>query len=415
MDADSSGERIFLDGEVPFGCSCHEDKNFACDAHEIVVEELQKQKVSERTNEFIRKYFPLTSMEEWSDWKWQMTNSIVTSDQLRRFIDLNDSEILAIRKSQTGLPLRITPYYLSLLMESKESSLTRTMIPSLNEFHIHKGEKSDPLNENSDTVVPGLVHRYPDRVLFTVTNFCFSFCRYCTRSHSVGKKLKKQMSSQWEQAFEYIKSKPEVRDILISGGDPLTLDDDVLEYILKRLRQIPHVEIIRIGTKAPVVMPQRITKKLVSVLRKYNPLMISIHFTHPDELTQECKFACNRIADAGIPMGSQTVLLKGVNDELTTIKSLMHGLLQVRVRPYYLYQCDPIPGSRHFRTPVEKGIEIIDGLRGHTSGYAVPDFVIDAPGGGGKISILPNCVLSMENSEVVLRNYMHKIYRYPNN
>jgi lysine 2,3-aminomutase len=412
MEADCSGEPIFLDEGVPVGFPCLNDRDIAFNTHNTAVEKLQK--VSERTSEFIRRYFPLTTIDEWNDWKWQRAKSIVTSDQLSKFLDLQDSEKLAIKKSIKGLPLRITPYYLSLLV-GEDNCIKKTMIPSLNEFHIHKGEKTDPLNENSDTVVPGIVHRYPDRVLFTVTNFCFSFCRYCTRSHSVGKKLKKQMSPTWELALDYIKSNSEIRDVLISGGDPLVLEDEAIEFLLKRLREIPHVEIIRIGTKAPVVMPQRITANLVNMLNKYHPLMMSIHFTHPRELTDECRVACNRIADAGIPMGSQTVLLKGVNDDLLTIRSLMHELLKVRVRPYYLYQCDPIPGSKHFRTSVQKGIEIMDGLKGHTSGYAIPNYVIDAPGGGGKISILPEYVISLNDEEVVLRNYMNNIYHYPNN
>ena len=235
-----------------------------------------------------------------------------------------------------------------------------------------------------------LVHRYPDRVLFLVTDFCSSYCRYCTRSHMIAGKGKSHASSDWDEALKYIREHSEIRDVLLSGGDPLTLPDEKLRYLFSELRSIPHVEIIRIGTKVPVVLPQRITPALVRLLRKFHPLYISIHFTHPEEITPEVSQACNRLADAGIPMGSQTVLLKGINDDPGVFKTLMHELLKIRVRPYYLYQCDPVPGSAHFRTPVDKGIEIIRSLRGFTSGYAVPHFVIDAPGGGGKIPILPN-------------------------
>jgi len=276
------------------------------------------------------------------------------------------------------------------------------------------GEESDPLDEENDSPVPGLVHRYPDRVLFLVTNFCSTYCRYCTRSRMVGKPKEHCVSlDRWEKAIDYIAKTKTVRDVLLSGGDPLTLSDERIEWLLSRLRKIPHVEIVRIGRKVPVVLPMRITKELVRMVKKYHPLWMNIHFSHPDELTAETKYACERLADAGIPLGSQTVLLKDVNDSVDVIKNLMHGLLQMRVRPYYLYQCDPIPGSAHFRTPVKKGIEIIEGLRGHTTGLAVPNFVIDAPGGGGKIPLIPEYVKGYEGSDLVLRNYAQKYYRYP--
>jgi lysine 2,3-aminomutase len=258
------------------------------------------------------------------------------------------------------------------------------------------------------------VHRYPDRVLFLVTGFCTTYCRYCTRSRMVGGSGDKSLKrSQLEEAIAYIERTPTVRDVLISGGDPLSLGDERLEWIVSSIRRIPHVEFVRIGSKVPVVMPQRITPALVKMLRKYHPLWMSIHFNHPDEITPEVAEACERLADAGIPLGSQSVLLKGVNDSVETMKRLVHNLLKIRVRPYYLYQCDPISGSGHFRASVEKGLEIIRGLRGHTTGYAVPQFVVDAPGGGGKIPLLPDYVAGREGSDLVLRNYEGKLFRYP--
>jgi lysine 2,3-aminomutase len=258
------------------------------------------------------------------------------------------------------------------------------------------------------------VHRYPDRVLFLVTRFCSTNCRYCTRSRIVGSEHGQAgMKHCWQQAIDYIESTPRVRDVLVSGGDPLTLSDEKLEWLLSRLRKIPHVEMIRVGTKVPVVLPQRITPALARILKRYHPLWMSIHFTHPRELTLETAAACIRLADAGIPLGSQTVLLAGINDNVDTMKALVHGLLRIRVKPYYLYQCDPILGSAHFRTPVQKGLEIIAGLRGHTTGYAVPTYVIDAPGGGGKIPLLPDSVVGRKGEDLVLRNYQGRVFRYP--
>jgi lysine 2,3-aminomutase len=277
-----------------------------------------------------------------------------------------------------------------------------------------RGENDDPLGEDSHSPVPGLVHRYPDRVLLLVTNFCSVYCRYCTRARMVGSVGERSVKkSDIEAALDYIEQTPVVRDVLISGGDPLSLDDDRLEYILKRLRKISHVEFVRIGSKQPVVQPMRITPTLTRILKRYHPLWMSLHFTHVDEITPEVTEACGRLADAGIPLGSQTVLLKGVNDDTVTMKKLMHGLLRIRVKPYYLYQCDPISGSAHFRTPVAKGIELIRGLRGHTSGYAVPTFVVDAPNGGGKTAIAPDYVVGYDNGDLVLQSYDGGHYRYP--
>jgi lysine 2,3-aminomutase len=287
-------------------------------------------------------------------------------------------------------------------------------VPVLGEYETSRGENADPLGEDSHSPVPGLVHRYPDRVLLLVTNFCSVYCRYCTRARMVGSVGERSVKkTDIELALDYIGGNEAIRDVLISGGDPLSLDDDRLEYILKRLRKMRHIEFIRIGSKQPVVQPMRITPALTRILKRYHPLWMSLHFTHPDELTPEVAEACGRLADAGIPLGSQTVLLKGVNDDLETMKQLVQGLLKIRVRPYYLYQADPISGSAHFRTPVSKGVELIRGLRGHTTGYAVPTYVIDAPDGGGKIPIAPDYIVGYEGSDLLLKSYDGGTYRYP--
>jgi len=370
--------------------------------------------VSNRSSEFIRRYFPLANAESWNDWRWQLRNSFTTAEALSRVMTLTDDEINTLNRLKGRLPLRITPYYLSLIYDSEPwSPLRRTMIPTSDELIITDAEKADPLNEMGSSPVPGIVHRYPDRALFTVTQFCSSYCRYCTRSHSVGK-LGHLTKGEWERAFEYLREHTEIRDVIISGGDPLTMNDSKIEYLLSNLRAIKHIEILRIGTKVPAVLPQRITPQLVNMLKKYHPLFLSIHFTHPDEITPETRRACEMLADAGMPLGSQTVLLSGINDDPATMKSLMQKLLTVRVRPYYIYQCDLIPGSSHFRTTIEKGIEVIENLRGHTSGYAVPQFVVDAPGGGGKIPILPHYVVESGPEKWVLRNYKQNRYTYPN-
>jgi lysine 2,3-aminomutase len=292
-----------------------------------------------------------------------------------------------------------------------EDPLRLCVVPRADELRVDPREDPDPLGEGHDEAVPGLVHRYPDRVLFLVTNFCSTYCRYCTRSRVVGDSLYPQ--DRWKLGLDYIRAHPEVRDVLVSGGDPLTLPDALLDKLLSSIRAIPHVQIIRLGTKTPTVLPQRITHALTRILKRYHPLYISIHASHAREFTPEAVAACGRLANAGIPLGSQTVLLKGVNDDTGTMKELMHKLLSARVRPYYLYQCDPVRGTSHFRTPVEKGLEIIAGLRGFTSGYAVPTFVIDAPGGGGKIPVTANHVRGEENGYLVLNNYENKRFRYP--
>lgn len=370
--------------------------------------------ISQRCRQFLRDFYPHATETDWASWNWQIRNSINTPEQIQRIIGLTVEEFDAIQR-RTALPFRITPYYASLMSPTDPSqAIRRSVVPVVDEYTMSPGEEQDPLSEEHQSPVPGLVHRYPDRVLFLTTGFCSTYCRYCTRSRMVGNNGKFRSSiTQWQQAIAYIEATPQVRDVLLSGGDPLTLPDSHLDYLLSSIRRIPHVEIIRIGTKAPVVLPQRITPKLMRILKKYQPLMMSIHFTHPDELTPETKAACNMLADSGVPLGSQTVLLKGINDNVDTLKSLFHGLLKVRVRPYYLYQCDPILGSAHFRTTVEKGIEMIEGLRGHTSGYAIPHYVVDAPGGGGKIPLLPDYFQGRADGQVILRNYERKIFRYP--
>jgi len=368
-----------------------------------------------RTALFLKQFFPGASLDDWNDWRWQLRHRIVDIDTLGHFLHLSDDERTINDHGMKGFPMAVTPYYASLLdRENPRQPLRRTVVPTIAEKVCSPGEAIDPLDEDHDSPVPGIVHRYPDRVLFMVTDFCFTHCRYCTRSRLVGSSTKSPFTrAQWERAIAYIESKHAVRDVLISGGDPLTLPDEALEWLLSRLRRIRHVEFLRIGTKAPVVLPQRITSGLTRMLKRYHPLWMSIHFTHPDKLTPEVQEACARLADAGIPLGSQTVLLAGVNDDLDTMKRLMHGLLKIRVKPYYLYQCDPIVGSAHFKTPVKKGIEIISGLRGYTSGYAVPTFVIDAPGGGGKIPIYPESMVGRDGDDLLIRNYQSRIYRYP--
>lgn len=372
--------------------------------------------ISDNSHAFRKRFYPKATSREWNDWRWQNRNRLTTLPSLARVLSLTEDETAAMQAHRGSLPVGVTPYYASLLdPNDPQQPLRRTVMPVGSEFIRLPGEADDPLGEDGHTVVPGLVHRYPDRVLFLVTNFCTTYCRYCTRSRMVGSTDADRAvtRSQWEQAIAYIQAHHEIRDVLISGGDPLSLSDERLEYLLSSLRRIPHVEFLRIGTKIPVVMPQRITPQLVRMLKKYHPLWMSIHFLHPDEVTQEVAEACERLADAGIPLGSQTVLLKGVNDDVDTMKSLVHGLLKIRVRPYYLYQCDPISGSGHFRTPVSKGLEIIRGLRGHTTGYAVPTFVIDAPGGGGKIPLLPEYVAGRDGDDLLLVNFEGKVYRYP--
>jgi len=372
--------------------------------------------LSLHSREFKKKFYSDVSVAEWNDWKWQVRHRIKNLTELSRVIQLSEDEKSAIEKHTGALPVGVTPYYASLLDQTDpHHGLRRTHIPVNGEYLRAPGEADDPLSEDHDTAVPGLVHRYPDRVLFLTTGFCSTYCRYCTRSRMVGEAGGEYTfsTSQWEKAAQYIEAHPEIRDCLLSGGDPLTIGDDKLEWLLARLRSIKHLEFIRIGTKVPVVLPQRITPQLTRMLKRYHPLWMSIHFTHPDELTPEVTESCTRLADAGIPLGSQTVLLKGINDNVDTMKELVHGLLKIRVRPYYIYQCDPVSGTAHFRTSVEKGLEIMKGLRGHTTGYACPTFVVDAPNGGGKIPLLPDYIVGREGDDLLLTNFEGGTYRYP--
>lgn len=370
-------------------------------------------KESRRVKLFRRAHYPTVTDSEWNDWRWQSRHRVRNLAQLEGLIELSADERKALSEAGSMLPLGITPYYMSLMdpVDAGEA-LRRTVIPTTREFLRLPGEADDPLGEDGHSPVPGLVHRYPDRVLFLALDFCTTYCRYCTRSRVVGHGELAPSEARLEAMFSYIRAHSEIRDVLISGGDPLSLADDKLDHILGKLREIPHVEFIRIGTKMPAVLPQRITPNLVRILRKHHPIWMSLHFLHPSECTWESFTACARLSDAGIPLGSQTVLLKGVNDSVPVMKDLMHRMLLMRVRPYYLYQCDPISGSAHFRTSIQTGLDIIEGLRGHTTGYGVPTYVVDAPGGGGKIPLQPRYLVGRDGDDVVLRNYEMHEYRY---
>ena len=378
------------------------------------VESASSNRVRPARPAFRAEFYPACSVENWSDWRWQLRHRIRDAAGLERVFGLSPEERSAVAGLGGRLPVGITPYYASLIDRADPADpLRRMMIPLTGELSHGPGEADDPLAEDEFMPVPGLVHRYPDRVLFLVTNFCATYCRYCTRGRMVGQTGEYHFNTaQYELALEYIRDHPEIRDVLLSGGDPLTMQDDRLDWILSRLQEIPHVEFLRVGSKVPVVLPQRITRDLCRMLRRHNPLWLSVHFMHPNELTREVGEACGRLADSGIPLGAQIVLLRGVNDDVETMRALMHGLLRFRVRPYYIYQCDPISGSAHLRTSIEKGLEIIAGLRGSTTGYAVPTYVIDAPGGGGKIPVFPDTLVGREGDYAVLRNYEGKQYRY---
>lgn len=351
--------------------------------------------------------------EEWDDWRWQLRNRITRAEQLRLLLNLNEEEIASIDASKGRMATAITPYFAKLMSRTDPNCpIRRQAIPTPEEFHFSPHDLLDPCAEDENSPVHGLVHRYPDRVLLLVTDKCAVYCRYCTRRRIVGSSEKCITENELDEAIGYIQSTKKIRDVLISGGDPLLLEDDHLEGILAKVRKIPHVEIIRIGTRVPVTLPQRITPALTNMLRKYHPLWVSIHFSHPKEVTKEVRRSCGLLVDAGIPLGSQTVLLRGINDKPFIMKRLMHELLKIRVRPYYIYQCDLAMGTEHFRTPIAVGINIIEKLRGHTTGYAVPSFVIDAPGGGGKIPVGPTYLISQDKGRMVLRNYQGKVFEY---
>ena len=357
--------------------------------------------------------FPNVTDEQWNDWKWQVKNRIETLEDLKKYVSLTPEEEEGVKKTLQTLRMAITPYYVSLIdPNNPECPVRKQAVPTGKETYQSPADLLDPLHEDEDSPVPGLTHRYPDRVLLLITDMCSMYCRHCTRRRLAGQKDGESAIERIDRAIEYIAKTPQVRDVLLSGGDALMVSDERLEYIISRLRQIPHVEIVRIGSRTPVVCPQRITDDLVNMLKKYHPIWLNTHFNHPQEVTKEAAEACAKLANAGIPLGNQTVLLRGVNDCVNTMKKLMHELVKMRVRPYYIYQCDLSMGIEHFRTPVSKGIEIIEGLRGHTSGYAVPTFVVDAPGGGGKTPVMPQYVISQAPGKVVLRNFEGVITTY---
>ncbi len=360
-----------------------------------------------------KELFPNVTDEQWNDWKWQVKNRIETLEDLKKYVSLTPEEEEGVKKTLQTLRMAITPYYISLIdPNNPDCPVRKQAVPTGKETYQSPADLLDPLHEDEDSPVPGLTHRYPDRVLLLITDMCSMYCRHCTRRRFAGQKDGESAIERIDRAIEYIAKTPQVRDVLLSGGDSLMVSDERLEYIISRLRQIPHVEIVRLGSRTPVVCPQRITDDLVNMLKKYHPVWLNTHFNHPQEVTKEAAEACAKLANAGIPLGNQTVLLRGVNDCVNTMKKLMHELVKMRVRPYYIYQCDLSMGIEHFRTPVSKGIEIIEGLRGHTSGYAVPTFVVDAPGGGGKTPVMPQYVISQAPGKVVLRNFEGVITTY---
>jgi lysine 2,3-aminomutase len=354
------------------------------------------------------------SNDEWNDWHWQLRNRITTVEQLKLVLPLTEEEEQGIRRALTKFRMAITPYFASLMEPGNPRCPIRLQaVPQLAETHLSEHDLLDPLHEDRDSPVPGLTHRYPDRVLLLVTDLCAMYCRHCTRRRYAGTYDGSRSKEELVQAIEYIRQTTAIRDVVVSGGDGLLLEQDLLEFVLTELRKIPHVEIIRIGSRAPVTLPQRITDDLLVMLRRFQPIWLNTHFNHSHEITAESKAACERLADAGIPLGNQSVLLRGINDCPAVMRRLVHDLLMIRVRPYYLYQCDLSEGIGHFRTSVLRGIEIIESLRGHTSGLAVPTFVVDAPGGGGKIPLDPNYLLSMSPEKIVLRNYNGGVFSYP--
>jgi len=364
---------------------------------------------------FVSKRAPLykdVSDEKWNDWRWQLSNRLNSVDDIEKILPLTESERTALQSS--GLfRVDITPYFISLVNpEDIEDPIRKQIIPRSEEMQAFTAMMEDSLAEDRHSPVPGLVHRYPDRVLMLVTTQCASYCRYCTRSRIVGDPGQTFSRQEFEMQIAYLKQTPQVRDVLLSGGDPLVLAPKILEEILARLREIPHIEIVRIGTRVPVFMPMRVTQELCDMLGKYHPLWLNIHVNHPDEISAELEAATDRLSKAGIPLGNQSVLLAGINDCVHIQRELVQKLVRIRVRPYYLYQCDLVEGAGHFRTPVAKGVEIMEGLRGHTSGYAIPQFVVDAPGGGGKIPVMPNYQISMSDHKVILRNYEGYITTY---
>src|ERR1041385_9385668 len=359
-------------------------------------------------------YWSGTARELWNDWKWQLKNRVTTLAQLEKHIALSDEERSGVLLSGEKLALAITPHFFNLVpRDTPEDPIRRQVIPRIEETWTSPYDLVDPCGEDSHMPVPGLVHRYPDRVLFLVPDRCAAYCRYCTRSRLVSNAQDYNFHPEYEQGLRYIEAHPEIRDVLLSGGDPLLLADRKLDHLLARLRAIKHVDFIRIGSRIPVFLPQRITPELCEIFKKYGPIWMSIHVNHPKECTAELRAACERLSFAGVPLGNQSVLLRGINDDADVMKALVHRLLRMRVRPYYIYQMDLITGGSHFKADVRKGIEIVRALRGHTTGYAVPQYVIDAPGGGGKVPINPDYVEKVTDEEIVFRNYEGHRFRYP--
>lgn len=354
------------------------------------------------------------SPEQWNSHTWQLRNRITSLSQLEEHLNLSEEERSGVILSGTKLAMAITPHFFNLIdRDDPGCPIRRQIIPRIEETWTSPYEMSDPCGEDSHMPVPGLVHRYPDRVLFLVTDRCASYCRYCTRSRVVSGAGEQELETDYEAAFRYLEAHPEVRDVLLSGGDPLLFSDAKLEKILSRLRRIEHIEFLRIGSRIPIFLPQRITPELCRMLQRYHPLFMSVHVNHPRELTSEVKEALERLANHGVPLGNQSVFLRGVNDTVEIMKTLVHKLLMCRVKPYYLYQLDLIEGSSHLQASVAKGIEVIEGLRGHTTGYAIPQFVIDAPGGGGKVPVNPDYVLQQNGERVVIRNFEGRTFEYP--
>ncbi len=359
-------------------------------------------------------YWPDVSPADWNDWRWQLKNRVTSVEALERMIDLSPEERAGVLLSGTRLAFAVTPHFFNLLPpDDPDDPIRRQVIPRIEETVRNPGEFVDPCGEDEHMPVPGLVHRYPDRVLFLVTDRCAAYCRYCTRSRVVSGAGDQKLHTDFEEAIAYLQAHSEVRDVLLSGGDPLLFPDARLDHLLSRLRAIPHIEFLRIGTRVPIFLPQRITPELCAILKRHHPLWMSVHANHPRELTLEVREALERLADHGVPLGNQSVLLSGVNDNVETMRDLVHKLLRCRVRPYYLYQGDLVLGTAHLRAPVSKGLEIVEGLRGHTTGYAVPQFVIDGPGGGGKIPLNPGYVLQRRDGRFILRNYEGRVFEYP--
>jgi lysine 2,3-aminomutase len=360
-----------------------------------------------------KKVKSLAKTNEWNDWLWQLSNRITDINQLKKLIKLLPEEEAIFKRKDFSFRVAITPYYLSLIDEKNPFDPIRLQaIPRIYETHISQSDMSDPLNEDVDSPTKGLTHRYPDRVLLLVTDQCSMYCRHCTRRRVAGENDAPMPEKNIDKAIEYIKKNKEIRDVIISGGDPLTLSDDKLDSILSKLYKIDHVDIIRIGSRMPVVLPQRITDGLIKVLKKYPPIWLNVHFNHPFEMTKEARLAVAKLVDNGIVLNNQSVLLRNINDNVDVMKNLVHELVKNRIRPYYIYQCDLSNGIEHFRTPVSKGIEIMESLRGHTSGLCQPFYVIDAPGGGGKIPVMPQYLISSAPDKVILRNYEGYITTY---